>query len=170
MDAFMHLARACARREPGPAVHLTVLTNAAQDVTGDEPLDPAAAAFSGAVLVVGQEQPSIRSRAIDVVLGDHSDRILEQLDLELNSAPDDPLVAYRGGYRWVRDFSAAARTARIAACANVVSTCSPAVRAASVSSSLGISPAPLMRASLFARHADDLAPAVRLESSHRAAR
>ncbi|HKR63899.1 MAG TPA: amino acid adenylation domain-containing protein, partial [Thermoanaerobaculia bacterium] len=90
-DADVHelLRVARAAKERDRDVHITVITRNAQDVTGDEPLDPERATILGALKVIAQESPHIRCDAVDV------DRITPDA-----AAGNAMFTAQRGPYRW----------------------------------------------------------------------
>jgi phthiocerol/phenolphthiocerol synthesis type-I polyketide synthase E len=89
------------------AAEIVVLTGGAQSVTGDEPIDPAAAALHGAARVVPQEYPALRCRAIDLLPGDVSAETAARVAAEAVAGAEDFAVAFRGRHRWVRAFRAA---------------------------------------------------------------
>jgi amino acid adenylation domain-containing protein len=107
--SLLCLARALAgRRDPEP-VEVAVLSTGVQRVTGAEVLHPARAALLGPLLVIPQEIPGASCRSID--LADLPDpgsqqaaRLCELLAAELDGAAADPIVAWRGGARWLRGF------------------------------------------------------------------
>ncbi|MGQ0722519.1 MAG: SDR family NAD(P)-dependent oxidoreductase [Candidatus Eiseniibacteriota bacterium] len=94
------LARALAGS--GEHVRLVVVTHGAQDVWGTEELVPERAAAAAACRVISREMPDIAARCIDVENGrlDSPERI-DALVAEALSGETDPLVAHRGGYRWL---------------------------------------------------------------------
>ncbi|HWS93105.1 MAG TPA: SDR family NAD(P)-dependent oxidoreductase, partial [Mycobacterium sp.] len=70
------------------------------DVTGSESLQPEAALLLGPCKVIPQEWPHIRCRNIDLAVS--NDRAT--LVTELTAGSNEPVVAYRGGHRWVQGF------------------------------------------------------------------
>jgi acyl transferase domain-containing protein/acyl-CoA synthetase (AMP-forming)/AMP-acid ligase II/acyl carrier protein len=90
---------------PEPA-DLTVVTDGMQRVTGREELCPLKATVLGLCRVIPQEHPSLRCRSLDVELepgaaaGDLAGRLLA----ELMQPAGEPVVAWRGGERWVQGF------------------------------------------------------------------
>lgn len=97
VDALLTFARALAARADPGAVDLVLVLTGAEDVTGDEPLDPACAAALGAAAVIGQELPAVTCRTIDIAPGTDTDAVLR----ELIKATPESRVALRGRYRWV---------------------------------------------------------------------
>ncbi|WP_437835305.1 beta-ketoacyl synthase N-terminal-like domain-containing protein [Sorangium sp. So ce1153] len=110
LTAFASLASligALGRREPaggghGQPIELTVVSNGAQSVTGEEDLDPGGAALLALVRAAGQEHAWLTCRSVDV-----SDRELgraawlpDRLVAEALSGSPAQLVAYRGKHRW----------------------------------------------------------------------
>jgi acyl transferase domain-containing protein len=84
-------------------LRLVVLTRCAQDVTGTESLVPERAAAAAACRVIRQEMPGVEARCIDLDAESGAPAAVDALVTETLSAAGDPLVAYRGGYRWVPD-------------------------------------------------------------------
>lgn len=106
--SLLFLAQALGRRLVSHAISIQVVTNDVQHVTGDELLVPEKATVLGLCRVLPQEYPNIVCRSIDITLpkpeivDDKSS--LQQLLSEVAGERDDPVVAYRGGHRWVQSF------------------------------------------------------------------
>ncbi|MCY7979658.1 type I polyketide synthase [Bacillus inaquosorum] len=83
---------------------MTVVTNQAHDVTGMEDLQPHQAALTGVCLTIPQEYKQISCKAVDLCpdprLGQSS--WPEMISYELKKEDDQPIVAYRGNSRWIR--------------------------------------------------------------------
>ncbi len=89
-------------------VRVDVLTGQLFDVLGEAVQAPERAAILGAVTVLPQEFPTLRCRAVDVIVPSDDaarDRLAAQLVRELTASPDDDLAAYRGEHRWTRAFA-----------------------------------------------------------------
>jgi SAM-dependent methyltransferase/NAD(P)-dependent dehydrogenase (short-subunit alcohol dehydrogenase family)/acyl carrier protein len=115
LSSVLALARAVVGARVAPRI--TLITDQAHDVTGDEALRPECATLLGIRHVLPQEHPGLRCFGVDVVApapGAAPDRrLVDQLVAELEAAASDPVVAYRGGYRWRADverFTAASGT------------------------------------------------------------
>ncbi|MEM8716224.1 MAG: acyltransferase domain-containing protein, partial [Cyanobacteria bacterium P01_G01_bin.4] len=111
-SSLLALVRSLGSQSDSITIH--TITNTAQDVTGTEPLDPAAATLLGPVKVLMQEYPHLRSRSVDVQVDDVQvktrrpiERLVKQLAVELSSGVDALSVAYRGQHRWVQEFEPA---------------------------------------------------------------
>jgi acyl transferase domain-containing protein len=106
--SLMYLAQALADKGIGDALQIDVLSNDAQEITGQEHLSPAQATLLSPCTVIPQEYPNIRCRSIDLTSSEISDFnhsiLLERLMAELTSGRSDIVVAYRGGRRWVQVF------------------------------------------------------------------
>ncbi|MFB9924337.1 SDR family oxidoreductase [Amycolatopsis halotolerans] len=80
------------------AIALDILTRGARDVTGADLVNPASATVTAFAEVAPIELPVLRVRHLDLGPGD---RAAGALLAELRAAPGDPVVALRGGRRWV---------------------------------------------------------------------
>ncbi|MCP4662738.1 MAG: SDR family NAD(P)-dependent oxidoreductase, partial [bacterium] len=87
-------------------VELGIVSTGVQSVTGREPIWAEKAALLGPCQVIPKEYPDLRCRAIDVVTDDLP-AVAGRLIAEMRSGSPDPVVAYRGGTRWVRGFAPA---------------------------------------------------------------
>ena len=85
-----------AENENAPS--LIVVTQSSKEVTGQEVVNPHQAKIAGLSIVIRQEYPQLNCRNIDVDIID--ERVPERLLVEAVSADKEPLVAYRGTYRW----------------------------------------------------------------------
>src|SRR5437660_428765 len=89
-------------------LHIGVISNALQAVTGNETLCPAKATVLALCTVISQEYPHIQCSSIDIELPQignwQHQKLTEQLVRELTLRPTDHVVAYRGQYRWVQTF------------------------------------------------------------------
>ncbi|HEX6747473.1 MAG TPA: beta-ketoacyl synthase N-terminal-like domain-containing protein [Longimicrobium sp.] len=101
--AFLLLAAALAHA--GVEARVVAVTRGAQEVSGDEEMDPRAAAILGALRVVQQEHPGLACRGVDVVGEDPA--LAARLAGEVLADADEPVVALRGRHRWARGFRAA---------------------------------------------------------------
>ena len=101
--ALLLLADALAEREK---TELVVVTAGAQEVTGDEALEPRAAALLGACAALRREIPSLTIRAVDVVrsASGNPDAAAALVAGDVLSGADEPVSAYRGRHRWTRAF------------------------------------------------------------------
>jgi phthiocerol/phenolphthiocerol synthesis type-I polyketide synthase E len=84
-------------------VQLTVVVRRAHDVTGEVP-SPERATILGACRVLPQEHPALHLRLVDVDVAAGAvatDADVARLHAELMRSADEPLVALRGGHRWL---------------------------------------------------------------------
>jgi amino acid adenylation domain-containing protein len=109
--SLLFIARAIGRltteSSSSAAFHIDVIADGWQDVGGDEQLAPAKSTLTGPLLVIPQEYPHIRCRGIDVVCPEpgHGDILPDQLLREIEAETiEEPLVAFRGIYRWLPCF------------------------------------------------------------------
>jgi amino acid adenylation domain-containing protein len=105
--ALLALARAIGKRGGDDPVDLLVVTSGAQEVTGEEELEPERAAAFGPAKVIPREFPHVSCRVIDVSMSDVSSRqprrseaLLDGLIAE--AIGGDRVVAWRGSHRWVQ--------------------------------------------------------------------
>lgn len=86
-------------------LRIAVVTRGTQEVSGEEELRPEQATALGPCRAIPQEYEFVTCRSIDVVIPAagslQEDRLISLLVEELTSDVDEPLVAYRGGQRWV---------------------------------------------------------------------
>ncbi|MDZ7268845.1 MAG: SDR family NAD(P)-dependent oxidoreductase [candidate division KSB1 bacterium] len=105
-DSLLLLTQALAKHLPAAALQIGAVTAQAQEVTGEENLQPAQATLTGLCRVIPQEFPNFVCRSIDVipVNGAWPAAICHSLLQEF--AGDNPatVIAYRGGHRWVQSF------------------------------------------------------------------
>ncbi|MGD8650023.1 MAG: SDR family NAD(P)-dependent oxidoreductase, partial [Desulfobacterales bacterium] len=106
--SLLYLTQALNKRISRKKIHLTVIANRSQSVTGDEPLIPAKATTLGLCKVLPQEHHDLICQHIDIVLPGtdvrNLKRLIEDLTTELTSVERQPVVAYRGRHRWVQTF------------------------------------------------------------------
>jgi acyl transferase domain-containing protein len=105
--ALMFLAQALGSRGD-QETQITLLTSGSHKVTGDEKLHPERATVIGPCRVIPQEYANLTCRNVDVVVpatGSAQERdLVAQLVDELTEGWSEPVVAYRGGQRWVQTF------------------------------------------------------------------
>ncbi|MDK2599339.1 SDR family NAD(P)-dependent oxidoreductase [Bacillus stercoris] len=80
------------------------MTNQAHDVTGMEELQPHQAALTGVCLTIPQEYQQISCKAVDLCPDPRHGQSNwpEMISYELKKEDDQPIVAYRGNSRWIR--------------------------------------------------------------------
>ncbi|MCP4657047.1 MAG: amino acid adenylation domain-containing protein, partial [bacterium] len=85
---------------------ITVAVHGAHEVVGGEPLCPEQATVLGPCRVIPQEYPNLTCRALDLLPpaagGKEEAWLIERLIAEAAGGRREPLLAYRGRYRWVR--------------------------------------------------------------------
>jgi acyl transferase domain-containing protein/acyl carrier protein len=97
--SLLHLSRALPAHDVREDIELFVLSSGVQDVHGAETLHPEKATLLGPCMVIRQEYPNVRVRAIDVDAAHPELAARELLD------PDASLfVAHRNGQRWVQAY------------------------------------------------------------------
>jgi acyl transferase domain-containing protein len=106
--SLLFLAQALAEHCSPDALRIDVVSNALQEVIGERLQRPERATVLGPCRAIPQEYANITCRSIDVLFdpaaGGDSPGLVDRLLAELDSRATDPVVAYRGEYRWVQIF------------------------------------------------------------------
>ena len=106
---LLAFAQALGDAELMSPVRLAIVTSDAFEVTGHELVAPDKAVAIGLARVIPQEYPNVSCRCLDVSWSGAASAFTEQaLDRLLQDAAGDhadPVVAYRGGHRWIQAFS-----------------------------------------------------------------
>jgi acyl transferase domain-containing protein/acyl carrier protein len=106
--SLLYTAQAFIKLAITTPLEIGVVCNNMYLVTGEEQICPAKAPLLGACKAIPQEYPNISCRTIDIVIqGDDPlswQRSAEELVAELSEDSAYPVVAYRGGQRWVQSF------------------------------------------------------------------
>jgi phthiocerol/phenolphthiocerol synthesis type-I polyketide synthase E len=107
-SSLMALSRAWAAGEAGHPLRLLAVTSDAQEVVGGDLLRPGAATVAGVCRVLPAEVSEATCRHLDVALpqseGRSWERLLDLLVTEVTGPAEDPVVAFRGGRRWVQSY------------------------------------------------------------------
>jgi acyl transferase domain-containing protein/acyl carrier protein len=106
--SLLYIAQALVRLNLTDPVQIGAVSNEMHSVTGEEHICPASATILGACKSIPQEYPNITCCNIDIVVQVESRRTIErsarEIIAELRGSPPHPVVAYRGGQRWVQTF------------------------------------------------------------------
>ena len=106
--SLLFLAQALGNQHMWDPLQIIIVTNNAQEVTGDERLCPEKAMVLGPCKVIPQEYSNIACRSIDIAVPpsgsceEHA--LIDQVLVELSAETSDTVVAYRGKHRWVQVF------------------------------------------------------------------
>jgi acyl transferase domain-containing protein/acyl carrier protein len=100
--SLVFLSQALGSRTSTEPIRILVVTTGLHEVTGIECLRPAAAPLLGICRVAPQEYVNLRYRAVDLEDVPGSSPLTTVLigGLLAEAESDDPIVAYRGSYRW----------------------------------------------------------------------
>jgi NADP-dependent 3-hydroxy acid dehydrogenase YdfG len=105
LHSLLFLAQALGERDIAADLEIDLIANNIHVVTGDEATCPEKATALGACKVVPLEYANVKCRAVDVVVPESGSkaeqRLIDQLLVEALTGSADPVVAYRGDYRWV---------------------------------------------------------------------
>jgi phthiocerol/phenolphthiocerol synthesis type-I polyketide synthase E len=88
----------------GTPTELVILTEGAQQVTGDEEPAPLMAALLGVARGIEREHPHLSCRVVDVPAGPAAADLAPRVAAEIVSGGIGDVVALRGRHRWVRAF------------------------------------------------------------------
>ncbi|AVS90447.1 polyketide synthase, partial [Paracidovorax avenae] len=107
---FSLLALAQGREDTGrdEPLSLTVVIDRAEEVAGNELLEPGQATVAALARVLGQEMPRIACRVVDVLVPNAGSvaeaQLAEALAGEPACPPEEFCVAWRGAQRWVKTY------------------------------------------------------------------
>jgi acyl transferase domain-containing protein len=105
--SLLFLTWALAKIQGGKTVQIEMVSNHLQEVNG-EATCPEKATLLGPCIVVSQEYPNFICRSLDIVLPSPDSQemadLAEYLIAELQTPSSHPIIAYRGGQRWIRHF------------------------------------------------------------------
>lgn len=106
--SLLFLLQALGKQDFTDELQIVVVSNNAQEVTGEEVLCPEKATLLGPVRVIPLEYPNTSCHSVDVVLPQPKTGIDQNLvDLllaEITAKSSAQVVAYRGHHRWVQTF------------------------------------------------------------------
>jgi len=109
--SLLHIAQNIGRRYNAETTILKTILNQTQDINGEESLNPTSYSTSALLKVIAQEFPGILCQSIDFATPKKiTPRMVDQLRTEVLTCTSDPLVCYRGRYRWVQTFEPAPPT------------------------------------------------------------
>lgn len=106
--SLLYLLQALEQRAGAGALKIMSVTSGLQEITGEEELRPEHAPLLGALKVINQEFTRVTCCSVDVppahTRGTAAQRLAAQLIDEFHSGFKDAEIAYRGTYRWVKDY------------------------------------------------------------------
>jgi amino acid adenylation domain-containing protein len=106
--SLLSIAQALGKLEITEKIAIEVVSNHIQAITSEEVLCPEKATLLGAIKIIPQEYPNLKCRHIDVVIPHaktkNKQMLVGQLWTEFTSQSSDPMIAYRGLYRWLPTF------------------------------------------------------------------
>jgi NADP-dependent 3-hydroxy acid dehydrogenase YdfG len=102
-DSLLFLAQAVGECRITRSMQISVITDQAHDVIGTEVGRPETALILGPCRVIPLEYPNLRCRNLDVAVGPQGADVswVKSILTELTQASTDPIVAFRGGHRWL---------------------------------------------------------------------
>lgn len=106
--SLLYLAQALGEHSGEHPIHMAVVTNNMQSVTGEDIFSPEKATIIGPCIVIPQEYSNLTCSSIDIDYsgsdGAEVDRQVGLLLTDVEAKLPDKVVAYRGRYRWVQTF------------------------------------------------------------------
>jgi len=104
--SLLFLAQSLTDQNLTHAIHIDIISNRLQEVTGTDQVCPEKATLLGSCTVIPQEYDHITCRSIDITLPDSQQwqTLIELLLAELVAEPSEPFIAHRGNRRWLRCF------------------------------------------------------------------
>jgi acyl transferase domain-containing protein/acyl carrier protein len=106
-NSLMFIAQGLGNCSLASPVHLYVVTNNLESVTGEEIIQPLKATVRGLCRVIPQEYANVECRSVDVLTrGDSTgdDELAAQLIEEMRRVSPDEQIAYRGARRWAQAY------------------------------------------------------------------
>ncbi len=103
--SLLYLAKIIEKRSFTNDFKITIISNHIQEVSGKEEICPGKAAILGPCKVIPQEHPNILCRSIDIEIPPEAwqqEKLIKRLVQEIQLPFDEPVIAYRGGNRWVQ--------------------------------------------------------------------
>jgi len=104
-SSLFHISKELGRRYNGDKTLLKVVFSDTQDVNGEEFIDPIKASVVGLMKVIGQEYPGVLCQSLDFAFSAKitAQRVAQLLG-DLNVISKEPLIAFRGKFRWAQRF------------------------------------------------------------------
>ncbi len=106
--SLLNIARAVGRQAFTGKIHIKLVVNRMQEVTGDEETCPLKATALGAIKTIPKEYPHIGCSCVDILFpvpgAGKDERVVDQLLVEFFNGTDGDNIAYRGNHRWVQTF------------------------------------------------------------------
>ncbi len=106
--SLLFLSQVCGEQDTTDSLHFWIISNHIQDVTGDEEVRPEKATVLGPCKIIPKEYPHIVCRNIDVIIPSSESplrpSLIDYLLAEILAEQPEPVIAYRGNYRWVQTF------------------------------------------------------------------
>ncbi|EPR11938.1 hybrid non-ribosomal peptide synthetase/type I polyketide synthase [Ruminiclostridium papyrosolvens] len=105
---LIYIAQAIGELNIPDQISINVVTNSMHMVSGEENINPEKAVIAGPIRTIPKEYTNIKCTGIDIVVP-QEDKAKEQqlincLLAEMAATDNEPLVAYRGNYRWRQSF------------------------------------------------------------------
>ncbi|HZD93470.1 MAG TPA: SDR family NAD(P)-dependent oxidoreductase, partial [Candidatus Sulfotelmatobacter sp.] len=107
----LYLVQAATAQPEARPINCMVISTGLHEITGNEDMSPAKAAFLGLCKTIPWELPEVICRSVDIEVPPEDSWIeqslLDQLVCEVESSELQPVVSYRGARRWIQAFEQA---------------------------------------------------------------
>ena len=109
LHSLLFLSQVLGSRTSTESTSICTLTTGLCEVIGEETLRPESAPILGACRIIPQEYANLRCRVVDLHASSNDEDVLTKQEIDRVLAEDlvgqdEPVVAYRGEYRWVPAF------------------------------------------------------------------
>jgi len=106
--SLLYLAQALGEQNSADPVHIAMLSNNLQRVTGEEVVYPEKATLLGPCRVIPREYPHISCQSIDIIVPQpesiQTATVIDYLVADIDTPSPDSVIAYRNDQRWVQSF------------------------------------------------------------------
>jgi acyl transferase domain-containing protein/acyl carrier protein len=106
--SLLYLTQALGEQNSADPVHIALLSNNLQRVTGEEVVYPEKATILGPCRVIPREYPYITCQSIDIIVPQpeniQESWVIDYLMADIDAPSADSVIAYRNNQRWVQCF------------------------------------------------------------------
>jgi acyl transferase domain-containing protein len=103
--SLLQVAQAISELNLSLPISIGIITSQIHEVTGEEQLAPEMATVLGPCGVIPKEFPNIKCFNVDLSNDNLTDEVITRIVSEFADPTNNNVIAYRGRYRWERDFT-----------------------------------------------------------------